>query len=124
MGRRGALDVDRVCCLLHNLLPGGSGRQWLQLLSAHGPAGGEATIVAPPAPLSASAEAAGIELIEVYWEDGLPQGHDALWHVVGGHDVAVVPRDHGVMKAFAPALTAGGRAVLAVNQAPEGMGRR
>jgi len=123
MGRRGALDVDRVCCLLHNLLPGGSGRQWLHLLSAHVRAGGEATIVAPPGPLSASAEAAGIELIEVDWEDGLPQGHDALWHVVGGHDVAVVHWDHGVMKAFAPALTACGRAVLAVHQAPDALAR-
>src|ERR1700709_368341 len=123
MGRRGALDVDRVCCLLHNLLPGGSGRQWLPLLSAHVRAGGEATIVAPPGPLSASAEAAGIELIEVDWEDGLPQGPDALRHVVGGHAVAVGHWDHGVMKAFAPALTACGRAVLAVHQAPDALAR-
>lgn len=123
MDGEGALGVDRVCCLLHNLLPGGSARQWLHLLSAHVRAGGEATIVAPPGPLSAPAEAAGIDLIEIDWEAGPPQGHDALWHVVSGHDAAIVHWDHSVMKAFAPALAACGRAVLAVHQAPEALAR-
>lgn len=117
------LGVDRVCCLLHNLLPGGSARQWLHLLSEHVRAGGQATIVAPPGPLSVPAQAAGIKLIEIGWDDGPPQGHDALWHLVAGHDAAIVHWDHGVMEAFAPALAACGQAVLTVHQAPDALAR-
>lgn len=123
MGEGGTLGVDRVCCLLHNLLPGGSARQWLHLLSEHVRAGGQATVVAPPGPLSALAAAAGIELIAIDWNAGPPQGHDALWHVVAGHDAAIVHWDHGVMRAFAPALAACGRALLAVHQAPDALAR-
>jgi hypothetical protein len=117
------LGVDSVCCLLHNMVPGGSAWQWIHLLERHVEAGGAATIVAPPGPLSATAREAGIELIGIDWNDGPPQGHDALWHIVAGHDAAIVHWDHGVMRAFAPARAACGRAVLAVHQAPNALTR-
>ncbi len=123
MDEGGTLGVDRVCCLLHNLLPGGSARQWLHLLSDHVRAGGQATIVAPPGPLSAPAAAAGIELIAIDWNAVPPQAHDALWHIVAGHDAAIVHWDHGVMAAFAPALAACRRALLVVHQAPDALAR-
>jgi hypothetical protein len=123
MSEGGALGVDRVCCLLHNMRAGGSARQWLHLLSEHVQAGGRATVVAPRGPLSAPAQAARIETIEIDWNAGPPQAHDALWHVVAGHDAAIVHWDHGVMKAFAPARAACGRAVLAVHQAPHALAR-
>lgn len=115
--------MERVCLLLHNLIPGGSGRQWVHLLGMHVAAGGKATIVAPPGLLAVPARAAGIELFEVDWEQGVPQGNDALWHLVGGHDVAIVHWDHLVMEAFAPALAAAGRAALVVHQAPGALSR-
>jgi hypothetical protein len=123
MDESGTLGVERVCCLLHNLLPGGSARQWLHLLSGHVQAGGGATIIAPPGPLSVAAGTAGIELVEIDWDDEPPHGDDALWHVVAGHDAAIVHWDHRVMNAFAPALTACGRALLTVHQTPDALAR-
>jgi hypothetical protein len=105
------------------MVPGGSCRQWIHLLAEHVQAGGQATIVAPPGPLVEPAQARGIEVLAVDWSDGLPQGNDGLWHLVGGHDAAVVQWEQHVMGAFAPALSACGRAALVLHQAPEAMPR-
>src|SRR5882672_8732802 len=104
MARPGALGVDSICCLLHNLVPGGSGRQWVHLLGRHVEHGGRATIVAPPGPLAEPAGAAGIELVPFSWGDD-EEGFDLdrLRSVAGGHEVTVVHWDHRVMEAFAPA---------------------
>lgn len=117
------LGVDSVCCLLHNLIPGGSARQWIHLLGEHVRDGGRAAIVAPPGPLAEPARAAGIEVFAIDWEEGVVQGHDALWHLVSGHDLAIVHWDHGVMWALPPALSACGRAALVLHQAPDTLAR-
>lgn len=117
------LRVHAVCCLLHNLVPGGSAWQWIHLLERHVQAGGRATILAPPGDLAAPARAAGIEVVHVDWED-LPSNFDqGPWSVVGAHDAAIVHWDHGVMEAFAPALSACGRAALVLHQAPHALAR-
>lgn len=117
------LGAGAVCCLLYDLVPGGSGRQWINLLDRHVQRGGKATIVAPPGPLGDLAEAAGIEIVPHVWDDRTPQGCEHLWPLVGAHDVAVVQWDYRVMHAFEPALAACGRAVLAVHQTPAALAR-
>lgn len=62
------LGVESVCLLLHNLIAGGSARQWIHLLGRHVADGGRATIVAPPGPLTPMARAAGVETVEIDWE--------------------------------------------------------
>lgn len=117
------LGVDSVCCLLHNLVPGGSARQWIHLLGRHVSRGGRATIVAPPGALEELADNAGIEVVSHTWDDRTPAGCEALWPRVAGHDLAVVHWDHRVMHAFGPALHACGRAALVVHQAPRALAR-
>ncbi len=114
---------EAVCCLLHNLVPGGSGRQWVHLLGRHVERGGRATIVAPPGPLEEQATTAGIEVVPHAWDDRTPEGCDALWPLVAEHDIAVVHWDHRVMHAFEPALAACGRAALVVHQMPHALAR-
>jgi hypothetical protein len=115
--------VRRVCCLLHNLVPGGSARQWIHLLGNHVERGGQATIIAPPGKLEEHVVAAGIDLIPHLWDDRTPLGCEQLWPVIGRHDVAIVHWDHRVMRAFEPALQACGRAALAMHQAPHALAR-
>jgi hypothetical protein len=117
------LDVESICCLLHNLIPGGSARQWIHLLGRHVERGGRASILAPPGPLSPIAGEAGIETIDVDWDAPSRRGRRALREAVGRHEVAVVHWDHRVMDAFEPALLACGRAALAVHQAPDALAR-
>lgn len=114
---------EALCCLLHNLVPGGSARQWIHLLGRHVQQGGRATIVAPPGPLQESALAAGIQVHPFAWDDRTPRGCEPLWPVVSRHDVAIVHWDHRVMKAFEPALRACGRAALVMHQAPHALAR-
>ena len=62
-------------------------------------------------------------MVHVDWED-LPSNFDqGPWSVVGEHDAAIVHWDHGVMEAFAPALSACGRAALVLHQAPHALAR-
>jgi hypothetical protein len=123
MSADGELGVDSVCCLLHNLIPGGSGRQWVHLLGRHVAGGGRATIAAPPGPLEGPARAAGIGLVPFSWSDDRPGDRVRLRAVVERHDVAVVHWDHEVMDRFQPALLACGRAVLTLHQAPRALAR-
>jgi hypothetical protein len=117
------LGEDAICCLLHNLVPGGSGRQWIHLLGRHVQRGGRATIVAPWGPLGDLAVAAGVEVVHHGWHERTPYGCDYLWPLLADHDVAVVHWDHRVMQAFEPALAACGRAALTVHQAPDALAR-
>jgi hypothetical protein len=114
----GELGVDSVCCLLHNLVPGGSGRQWLHLLARHVAAGGRATILAPPGPLAEPARVAGIEVVPCSWGDGGALDLELIGSTVGRHEFAVVHWDLGAMDAFEPALAACGRAALVLHQLP------
>jgi hypothetical protein len=117
------LGVGSVCCLLHNLIPGGSGRQWVHLLGRHVERGGGATIVAPPGLLETPARDAGIEVVPFSWDTGLTAERDRLLTTVSRHDVAVVHWDHEVMDAFVPALSACGRGALVLHQAPQALAR-
>jgi hypothetical protein len=122
MGNRSESGLA-ICCLLHNLTPGGSAWQWLRLLGKHVEDGGRATIFAPPGPLSAPARRAGIEVVATApWVEGAG-GQPELLAVIAEHDVAVVHWEQGVMEAFGPALEACGRAALALHQAPRGLTR-
>jgi hypothetical protein len=126
MGRGGELGVDSVCCLLHNLVPGGSGRQWVHLLGRHVASGGRATVLAPPGPLAEPARAAGIEVVSCSWGgwDGSGELDLELARATAAeHEVAIVHWDIGVMDAFEPALEACGRAALALHQAPRALAR-
>ena len=117
------LGDEAVCLLLHNLVPGGSGRQWVHLLGDHVRRGGRATIVAPWGPLGETAKAAGINVVHHGWHERTPHGCDGLWPIVADHNVAVVHWDHRVMHAFEPALATCGRAALTVHQAPQALSR-
>lgn len=123
MAQSGELGVDSICCLLHNMVPGGSGRQWVHLLGRHVVSGGKATIVAPTGALIDLALASGVEVIPFSWDDGRPADLDRLLSSISRHDVAVVHWDHEVMDAFGPALSACGRAALALHQAPRALAR-
>ncbi|HWM63166.1 MAG TPA: hypothetical protein VNP96_04155 [Solirubrobacterales bacterium] len=123
MGRRRELGVDSVCCLLHNLIPGGSGWQWVHLLGRHVERGGRATICAPPGPLAEPARAAGIEVVPTSWAEEGEAARAGAWDAIERHDVAIVHWDHMVMEAFVPALKLCGRAALVAHQAPHGLAR-
>jgi hypothetical protein len=123
MSLRSEPGEEAICLLLHNLAPGGSARQWVNLLGAHVQRGGRATIVAPWGPLGETAEAAGINVIHHGWHERTPYGCDGVWPIVADHDVAVVHWDHRVMQAFEPALAICGRAALTVHQAPRALAR-
>lgn len=114
---------NSLCLLLHNLLAGGSARQWLNLLGPAAAAGTRVTIVAPPGPLAASARAAGIDLVEVDWATVGTALDQHPWPRVSEHEVAVVHWDHQVMNAFTPALEACGRAALVIHQSPTALAR-
>jgi hypothetical protein len=120
MGDRSELGAHAVCCLLHNLIPGGSAWQWIRLLSRHVERGGRATIFAPPGPLATPARATGIEVVETPpWMEGGVAGLDSgLWDAVATHQAAIVHWEQGVTEAFAPVLEACGRAALAMHQSP------
>jgi hypothetical protein len=115
--------VERICALLHNMIPGGSARQWIHLLEHHVAAGGRATIVAPLGELSARAREAGIDLLEVDWGrlPGDPRAEP--WPAISAHDTAIVHWDHQVMDALSPALQACGRGALVLHQAPDALAR-
>jgi hypothetical protein len=117
------LGDEAVCLLLHNLIPGGSARQWVHLLGEHVQHGGRATIVAPWGPLGETAKGAGINVVHHGWHERTPYGCDGLWPILAEHDVAVVHWDHRVMHAFEPALATCGRAALTVHQAPQALSR-
>lgn len=123
MSATGELGVDSVCCLLHNLVPGGSGRQWVHLLARHVSGGGRATILAPPGPLAEPAQAAGIEIVPFTWGGQEQIDLDRLRAALGGHEFAIVHWDLGVMEAFEPALETCGRAALALHQLPDAPAR-
>jgi hypothetical protein len=111
------LGVDSICCLLHNMAPGGSARQWIHLLARHVQGGGKATIVAPTGGLSTWARECGIELVEVDWTG--PAALDRVpWSKVARHDATVVHWEHWVMHALAPALNACDRVALVLHQTP------
>jgi hypothetical protein len=70
-----------------------------------------------------AARAAGIDVVEVDWGAVPPQAMDGLWHVVAGHDAAVVQWEPQVIDAFGPALAACGRGTLTLHSAPEAVAR-
>lgn len=111
------------CCLLHNLIAGGSARQWVHLLGRHVERGGRATICAPPGPLAEPARAAGIEVVPTSWDKDEVAARSEVWSAIERSDVAIVHWDHGVMDAFVPALELCGRAALAIHQAPHALAR-
>jgi hypothetical protein len=113
--------VESVCCLLHNAIAGGSARQWIHLLGRHVADGGRATILAPAGPLFRVAREAGIEAVDISWDEGPASG--ALTDALAGHEVAIVHWDEGVMWAFETALSVCGRAALALHQTPRMMER-
>lgn len=115
--------MDSICCLLHSMVPGGSGWQWVRLLGRHVEGGGRATIFAPPGPLAEPARAAGIEVTTTQWDAGDLAERADLWAAVGRHRLAIVHWEQGLMEAFGPALEACGRAALAVHQSPRAMRR-
>lgn len=116
--------VRSLCCLLHNLTPGGSAWQWVRLLAMHVEQGGRATIFAPPGPLDAPARAAGIEVVVTPpWIEGDTAPRSDLWAAVATHEAAIVHWEQGVMEAFGPALEACGRAALTLHQSPRAMTR-
>jgi hypothetical protein len=121
MAEQTELGVDSVCCLLHNMIPGGSARQWIHLLGRHVEGGGKATIVAPPGLLQDAAEAAGIgfEATSWYGDETLELGPQRLRSTLGRHDAAIVHWDHRVMDALEPALASCERVALALHQAPD-----
>ncbi len=114
--------MESVCCLLHNLIAGGSARQWIHLLGRHVEDGGRATIVAPPGPLSEPVRAAGIETVDFAWED-LDAGRGTLEAVLAGHELAIVHWDYRVMDAYEQALSTCGRAALVIHQTPNAQAR-
>src|SRR5262245_61917725 len=103
-----SLGVERVCCLLHNLEPGGSARQWAHLLGRHVESGGAATIIAPDGALAEPARAAGIDVVETVWKDEEAREWRGVTRAALDHDAAIVHWDHEVMGAFGPALEASG----------------
>jgi hypothetical protein len=123
MANRPELGVDSVCCLLHNMIPGGSARQWIHLLGRHVANGGRATIVAPPGLLQDTAEAAGIEFEPTSWygDEALELGPERLRSTLGRHDAAIVHWDHRVMDSLEPALDSCERVALTLHQAPDAM---
>jgi hypothetical protein len=122
MAERMELGVDSVCCLLHNMIPGGSARQWIHLLGRHVQAGGRATIVSPPGLLQESAEAAGIEFAATSWYDeAVELAPEALRSILSRHDAAIVHWDHRVMDALEPALASCERVALSLHQAPDAL---
>lgn len=124
MSRRGSLGVNAVCCLLHSLAAGGSGRQWVHLLARHVERGGRATIVAPLGPLAEPARAAGVEIVATEpWAEFEATPRPEVLAAVSEHDVAVVQWEQGVMEAFGPALRACGRAALSLHQSPRALPR-
>jgi hypothetical protein len=110
------LGVSSVCCLLHNMIPGGAGRQWVHLLARHVEDGGRSTIVAPRGPLSDVARVAGIAVVDRPWSRDPGEDCESVRRLVSGHDAAVVQWDHLVMHSFEPALSACGRAALVLHQ--------
>ena len=123
MQARGELGVERVCCLPHSLEPGGSTWQWVRLLGRHVEAGGEATMLGPPGPLTDAAEAAGIDVIPIRWAEEERGGWTAVTEIAERSELAIVHWDFEVMHAFGPALEACGRAALVVHQPPMEMAR-
>jgi len=115
--------VRSVCCLLHNLIAGGSAWQWVHLLGRHVERGGRATVCAPPGPLAEPARAAGIEVVTTSWDKDEAAARSEVWSAIERHDVAIVHWDHGVMDAFVPALELCGRAALTIHQAPRALAR-
>ncbi|HEX3173355.1 MAG TPA: hypothetical protein VHQ43_03930 [Solirubrobacterales bacterium] len=116
------LGVDSVCCLLHNMIPGGSGRQWIHLLGRHVEAGGKATIVSPPGLLQGAAETAGIEFVATSWYDrAIELGPEGLRSTLARHDAAIVHWDHRVMDALEPALASCERVALSLHQTPDAL---
>jgi hypothetical protein len=125
MVKRADLGVDSVCCLLHNMIPGGSARQWIHLLGRHVELGGQATIVAPPGILQGAAETAGIEVQATSWygDPALELGPEQLRSTLARHGAAVVHWDHRVMDALEPALASCERVALTLHQAPDALAR-
>jgi hypothetical protein len=124
MRDRSELGVRAICCLLHDLTPGGTGWQWLRLLARHVERGGRATIFAPPGPLAEPARAAGVDVVATHaWVERDTTPRPELWAAVGAHDIAVVQWEQGVMEAFEPALEACGRAALSLHQSARALPR-
>lgn len=115
--------MGSVCCLLHNMIPGGSARQWIHLLGRHVDEGGRATIVAPPGLLEPAARTAGIEFEANSWNGEGTLGGTELEDVLAGHDLAIVHWDHLVMDALGPALSACSRVALTLHQMPDAPAR-
>ena len=116
--------MNSICCLLDNLIPGGSGWQWVRLLGRHVQSGGKATIVAPPGLLATPARAAGVDVVPFSWDTEELDDRDRLLATIGHHDTAIVHWDIGVMDMFSAALSACGSAALALHQVPQAPARR
>ena len=122
MGEPGSEAFRKICCLLHDLGPGGATWQSVRLLAGHVKRGGGATIFAQPGSLAEIAERAGIEVVAVSWgEDGRS---DSIWRHVAEHDVAIVQWELGLVDVFARVLNECGRVGLAVHGAPQTANRR
>ena len=111
----------KICCLLHDLGPGGATWQSIRLLAGHVERGGGATIFAQPGSLAEVAESAGIDVSLVRWGEAGDQGR--IWRSVDEHDVAIVQWELGPVEVFARTLEECGRAALAVHGSPQGITR-
>lgn len=122
MGEPGGVVFRKICCLLHDLGPGGATWQSIQLLAGHVERGGDATIVAQPGPLAEAARNAGIGVSPVSWAES--GDRDRIWRKVREHDAAIVQWELGPVEVFGRALEECGRVALAVHGAPQTVTRR
>lgn len=122
MGELESEAFRKVCCLLHDLGPGGATWQSVRLLAGHVERGGDATIFAQPGSLVEVAQGAGIDVSLVSWGEGGDRGR--IWRTVREHDVAIVQWELGPVEIFARALEACGQVALAVHGAPQTTTRR
>jgi hypothetical protein len=122
MDEPGSEEFGKVCCLLHDLGPGGANWQSVRLLAGHVERGGGATIFAQPGSLVDVARGAGIDVRPVNWGEGGDQGD--IWRTVAEHDVAIVQWELGPVGIFARTLESCRRVALAIHSAPQGITRR
>ena len=124
MGEPGSEASRKICCLLHDLGPGGATWQSVRLSGCPRETRRVAlTICAQPGSLAeAAVKRAGIEVLDVRWgEDGK---YDSIWRCVAGHDVAIVQWELGLVDVFARVLKECSRVALAVHGAPQTVNRR
>lgn len=124
MSEPSQLGASSVCCALHNMIAGGSARQWIHLLGRHVEAGGRATILAPPGAMEDTVRAAGIDFEAFVWDEVEANADGRLRQTLARHEAAIVHWDERVMNTFEPALEECRRVALTLHQVPEAPAER